>query len=75
MQNTVDVGPRFAEEARRIHYGEAEERAIRGQATSDEAESLRDEVDIEHLQAALVSVVEETMQPESVALWLRDTRS
>ncbi len=38
------------------------------------AESLRDEVDIEHLQAALVSVVEETMQPESVSLWVRKRR-
>ena len=43
MANTVDVGERFAEEARRIHYGEADERAIRGRATRDEAEALRDE--------------------------------
>jgi hypothetical protein len=43
MNNTVDVGERFAEEARRIHYGEVDERAIRGRATPDEAESLRDE--------------------------------
>jgi len=43
MKNTVDVGDRFAEEARRIHYGEGGERAIRGRATSDEAEALRDE--------------------------------
>lgn len=33
MANTEDVGERFAEEARRIHYGEADERGIRGQAT------------------------------------------
>ncbi|HEY1231436.1 MAG TPA: DUF1178 family protein, partial [Ramlibacter sp.] len=32
MANTEDVGERFAEEARRIHYGESEERGIRGQA-------------------------------------------
>ncbi|MDR2189516.1 MAG: DUF1178 family protein [Azonexus sp.] len=38
-----DVGPAFAEEARRIHYEEAPERAIRGQATEDEREALRDE--------------------------------
>ncbi|KAA5605184.1 DUF1178 family protein [Roseospira marina] len=38
-----DVGDRFAEEARRIHYGESDSRGIRGQATSEEAESLRDE--------------------------------
>lgn len=43
MANTDDVGDQFAEEARRIHYGEAEERPIRGQATRDEAEALRDE--------------------------------
>jgi hypothetical protein len=43
MVNTVDVGERFAEEARRIHYGEKAQRGIRGQATREEAEALRDE--------------------------------
>jgi hypothetical protein len=43
MANTVDVGARFAEEARRIHYGEQAQRGIRGQATREEAEALRDE--------------------------------
>lgn len=43
MNNTTDVGDRFAEEARKIHYGEADERAIRGQATVQEAEALREE--------------------------------
>ena len=43
MSNTEDVGERFAVEARRIHYGEVEERGIRGKASSDEAEALRDE--------------------------------
>jgi hypothetical protein len=43
LSNTDDVGERFAEEARRIHYGETDERAIRGQATPDEAQALRDE--------------------------------
>lgn len=43
MKNTVDVGERFAEEARRIHYGEADERAIRGRTTPEEAQSLREE--------------------------------
>jgi hypothetical protein len=37
------VGPRFPEEARRIHYGEAEKRGIYGDATADEAKSLKDE--------------------------------
>jgi hypothetical protein len=35
------------------------------------AESLRDEVDVEHLEATLMRVVEETMQPASIDLWLR----
>ena len=43
MANTVDVGERFAEEARRIHYGEVDERAIRGRTTVDEAQALQDE--------------------------------
>ena len=43
MANTDDVGKRFAEEARRIHYGESEERAIRGQATMAEAKALVEE--------------------------------
>lgn len=43
LETTEDVGPRFAEEARRIHHGEADERAIRGQATPEETEALRDE--------------------------------
>jgi hypothetical protein len=38
-----DVGTRFAEEARRIHYGEREAGAIRGQATPAEREALADE--------------------------------
>ena len=43
IEHSDDVGDRFAEEARRIHYGETEERAIRGQATPDEAQALQDE--------------------------------
>ncbi len=43
MANTEDVGPRFAEEARRIHYGETPQRGIRGQATPDERSALQDE--------------------------------
>ena len=43
MAHTDDVGDRFAEEARRMHYGETEERAIRGQATRAQAQSLVDE--------------------------------
>ena len=43
LEKTEDVGDRFPEEARRIHYGEAEERGIRGRATREDAEALRDE--------------------------------
>jgi hypothetical protein len=43
MANTEDVGERFAEEARRIHYGESEERGIRGQASPQETQALLEE--------------------------------
>lgn len=43
MAQTEDVGERFAEEARRIHYGEAQQRGIRGQTSVDEARALADE--------------------------------
>ena len=43
MANTEDVGDKFAEEARRIHYGEKPERGIRGQVNADEREALREE--------------------------------
>ncbi len=43
MDNTEDVGNQFADEARRIHYGESDGRSIRGQATRDEALELIDE--------------------------------
>jgi hypothetical protein len=43
MKTTEDVGARFPEEARRIHYGESEARGIRGQATPQEREALADE--------------------------------
>lgn len=43
VANTTDVGDKFAEEARKIHYGEGDGRAIRGQTTRAEAEALLDE--------------------------------
>ena len=43
IENTEDVGPRFAEEARKIHYNEAAQRSIRGVATGEEARALVDE--------------------------------
>ncbi|MWL86689.1 DUF1178 family protein [Cupriavidus sp. SW-Y-13] len=43
MAQTEDVGDRFVEEARRIHYQEAPERGIRGSATPEDAQALADE--------------------------------
>ena len=37
------VGPRFAEEARKIHYGEADPQGIYGEATADESRELSEE--------------------------------
>lgn len=42
-ENTVDVGAQFSDEARRMHLGEAPQRAIRGQASIAEAKELWDE--------------------------------
>jgi hypothetical protein len=42
-RNFDHVGPRFADEARKIHQGEAEKRSIYGEATPEESRSLRDE--------------------------------
>ena len=43
LEQTEDVGERFAQEARRIHYGESEERGIRGQASAEETMELLEE--------------------------------
>ena len=43
QENAEYVGPRFPEEARKIHYDEVPPRAIRGQASAEEAQSLREE--------------------------------
>ena len=42
-KNSDYVGQEFAQEARRIHDGEADERAIWGEATLDDAKSLNDD--------------------------------
>jgi hypothetical protein len=42
-ENFEDVGNRFASEAKQIHKGEAEERAIHGTATIEEAKEMADE--------------------------------
>ena len=61
MANTEDVGTRFAEEARKIHYGEREERNIRGQATREETEALLDE-GIDVLPLPVLDALKEPLQ-------------
>ncbi|MEO7105870.1 MAG: DUF1178 family protein [Rhodoferax sp.] len=43
LAETTDVGEQFAEEARKMHYGEKKAEAIRGTATPDEAHALVEE--------------------------------
>jgi hypothetical protein len=55
IEKTENVGDRFAEEARRMHYNEAPARNIRGVATPEDARSLADEgIDVMPLPGALV---------------------
>ncbi len=61
LAHTEDVGEKFADEARRIHYGEAAERGIRGQATPDEREALRDE-GIEVMPLPMPAALKEPLQ-------------
>ena len=42
-ENFDYVGPNFAEEARKIHYGEADAHNIYGETSDEEAEALKDE--------------------------------
>lgn len=43
LVNSEDVGTRFADEARKIHHGDAPRRSIRGQSTAAETEALLEE--------------------------------
>jgi hypothetical protein len=61
VQNSEDVGARFGEEARRIFYGEAPARGIRGIASQQEAQSLAEE-GIEILAIHLPPGSDETLQ-------------
>lgn len=61
VANTDDVGERFAEEARRIHHGEADARAIRGKATSKETAALQEE-GIAVLPLPLPAALKNTLQ-------------
>ena len=42
-KNTDNVGKNFAEEARKIYYGETKSRLIRGESTEKEAQELAEE--------------------------------
>ena len=61
IAQTEDVGPRFAEEARRIHYEETAPRPIRGVATDRERQDLHDE-GIETLTLPIPRALTETLQ-------------
>jgi hypothetical protein len=43
VKNAENVGPRFPEEARKMHYGEAEHRSIYGVASPKDATALHEE--------------------------------
>lgn len=61
VAKTEDVGPQFAQEARRMHHGEAPERAIRGQSTARETVQLLEE-GIAVLPLLLPDAVKHTLQ-------------
>lgn len=61
MATTEDMGARFAEEARRMHYGEVEARSIRGQASAREAVELLEE-GIEVIALPMLPALKETLQ-------------
>jgi hypothetical protein len=61
VANTEDVGASFPEEARKMHYGETEQRNIRGQASAQETEALLDE-GISVLPLPMSESLKETLQ-------------
>jgi hypothetical protein len=61
VKHTEDVGQRFADEARRMHYGEAEARNIRGQTSVREAVELLEE-GIEVMPLPMLPALKETLQ-------------
>ena len=61
VANTEDVGRRFADEARRMHYGDIEARSIRGQASPREAVELLEE-GIEVMPLPMPAALKETLQ-------------
>ncbi|MDI1341469.1 DUF1178 family protein [Polaromonas sp.] len=61
MANTENVGERFADEARAMFYGDAEQRSIRGQASRAEAVELLEE-GIDVMPLPLPAALKETLQ-------------
>ncbi|MDO9360271.1 MAG: DUF1178 family protein [Polaromonas sp.] len=61
IANTEDVGERFADEARRMHHGDAETRNIRGQASLRQTLELLDE-GIDVMPLPMPPALKETLQ-------------
>ena len=61
VANTEDVGRRFAEEARRMHYGDIEARSIRGRASAREAVELLEE-GIDVMPLPMPAALKKTLQ-------------
>ena len=61
LANTEDVGDKFANQARAMHYGDAEPRSIRGQATPREAVDLMEE-GIDVMALPIPAALKETLQ-------------
>lgn len=61
INTTEDVGDRFANQARAMHYGDIETRGIRGQATHREARDLIEE-GIDVMALPVPAALKETLQ-------------
>ena len=61
LANTEDVGDRFANQARAMHYGDIEPRSIRGRATPREASELIEE-GIDVMALPMPAALKETLQ-------------
>ena len=61
INTTEDVGDRFANQARAMHYGDIEARSIRGQATQREAMDLVEE-GIDVMTLPLPAALKQTLQ-------------
>ena len=61
LASTEDVGDRFANQARAMHYGDVEPRSIRGQATQREATELIEE-GIDVMALPMPAALKETLQ-------------